>query len=104
MGFHQPMKLNDTQIVDLRGNVLVNQLGKPLLLKDIITEVILADTPDDKNSQDLAGNKLYRYELAKRVLADELDEDELAYVKARASVLCSSLVFGRLLETLKQEA
>lgn len=98
------MKLNDVQIKDLRDNALVNHLGKPLLLKDIIVEVILADTPDDQKSQDLGGNKLYRYELAKRVLEDGLDEDELAYVKTRASLLCSSLVFGRLLEALKQEA
>lgn len=97
------MKLHDVEIKDLRGNTLVNQLGKPLLLKDIVVEVILADTQDDQKSQDLGSNKLYRYELAKRVLSDEIDEDELSYVKSRASTLCSSLVFGRLLEALKGE-
>jgi hypothetical protein len=97
------MEIKTRQVTDIQGNPLVNQAGKTLCFGDVILEVILAETAEDQKSQDLGTNKLYRYNLAKRFLEESLDEDELAFVKSRAALLCSSLIYGKLLEVLQTE-
>ena len=93
--------LFEIQLEDIRGKTLTGADGKPVLAGNVVLEVILMETKEDQNGQDIGANKLARFDLARRCAAgDDLSDDDKSFIRARAARVCSALVYARLLEIL----
>jgi hypothetical protein len=92
-------------ILDLDGNIINAQDGKPAIIQGVVVDALLATFQDESN---LSGEeKLKRFELALKIKkAGEtvcLVSDEVAYIKKLVGRAYGALIVGQTWKVLEGE-
>lgn len=99
------MKINvNEELTSLDGSILIDESGKPLTVKNVLTISLISPTPNESLSGD---EKYAHYDLSKRVHEAEPDlnvtVDEAVILKKRVGLFYGALVYGRIVDIIEKE-